>query len=235
MTELVKVVDGTPKADSRTVAEVFNKRHDDVLRAIRNLDCSDEFRARNFAETPYVHPQNHRTYNIYEMTRDGFTFLAMGFTGTKAALWKESYIEAFNKLERQVSAPLDLNNPAALRTALLGYSEKVLELEHKVEKDAPKVTFFDQFCDADGLYNLQNAARALGAKPNLFIRWLKSKYLFYQGKALVPYVQYRHKGLFDVVNRIIDDKARPQTFVTPRGLEYFAERLPENVRIDKAS
>ncbi len=116
-----------------------------------------------------------------------------------------------------------LNSPEAMRGLLLTYSEKVLALESKVEADAPKVKFYDNVANIDGLYNLQNAARALGKQPNLFIRWLKEKYLFYQGQALVPYIQFRQQGLFDVKVTIVDDKQRPQTFITPKGLRVFGE------------
>ncbi|MEZ5691212.1 MAG: BRO family protein [Rickettsiales bacterium] len=122
-----------------------------------------------------------------------------------------------------------LNDPSAMRGLLLTYSEKVIALEKKVETDAPKVTFYDSFANTDGLYNLQNAARALGKQPNLFIRKLKEKYLFYQGKSLVPYIQYRQRGLFDVKVTIVDDKQRAQTFITPKGLQFFGSQTQEAV------
>lgn len=89
---------GVPMVSSRAVAEKFGKRHDDVLKSIRNLDCSDEFRLRNFADSSYKNEQNKKQPEVL-MTRDGFTFLAMGFTGKKAAQWKEQYIAAFNQME----------------------------------------------------------------------------------------------------------------------------------------
>ena len=73
------------------------------------------------------------------------------------------------------------------------------------------------------MYNLQNAARALNHSPNLFIRSLKDTYLFYQGSALVPYQHYREQRLFEVKSTIVDNQARYQTYVTPKGLEYFAK------------
>lgn len=90
---------------SLIVAEAFEKEHKDVLKAISNLECSEEFSRRNFAHTPYVHPQNGQTYPAYRLTRDGFAFLAMGFTGKRAAIWKETFLEAFNAMERQLAAP----------------------------------------------------------------------------------------------------------------------------------
>ena len=89
---------------SLIVAQAFEKEHKDVLKAISNLECSEEFSRRNFAHTPYVHPQNGQTYPAFRLTRDGFAFLAMGFTGKRAAVWKEKFLEAFNAMERRLTA-----------------------------------------------------------------------------------------------------------------------------------
>lgn len=111
---------------------------------------------------------------------------------------------------------VDLSDPKQLRALLLDYSDKI-------EKDQPKVQFYDQYINSEGLYNLQNAARALNQNPNLFIHALKQVYLFYQGSALVPYQPYRDQGLFIVKSSIVDNTVRYQTYITPKGLEYFAE------------
>lgn len=86
---------------SLDVAETFGKRHDDVLKSIRNLECSEEFRLRNFAESSYTNSQN-KKQPMYYITRDGFTLLAMGYTGEKAMKFKEAYIKQFNVMERML-------------------------------------------------------------------------------------------------------------------------------------
>ena len=83
---------------SLIVAEKFGKRHDNVLKAILNLECSDRFRLLNFEESSYQNEQN-KTQPMYQIRRDGFAFLAMGFTGKEAAAWKEAFILAFNQME----------------------------------------------------------------------------------------------------------------------------------------
>ena len=88
-----------PITTSLRVAEAFGKRHDNVLQRVRMLDCSAEFSARNFAAAEYVDGQQ-KPRPAYEMTKDGFMFLVMGFTGSKAAAIKESYIAAFNMMEQ---------------------------------------------------------------------------------------------------------------------------------------
>lgn len=78
----------TVLANSRHVAEVFGRLHKDVLRAVDNLDCSDELNGRNFALVEYLDAKG-ETRRAYDMTKDGFTFLVMGFTGSTAARFKE--------------------------------------------------------------------------------------------------------------------------------------------------
>lgn len=85
----------------KTYHRFFTKRHDDVLKKIRNLDCSQEFSARNFAEAEYIDEQG-KPRPMYEMTKDGFVFLVMGFTGKKAAQFKEAYIAEFNRMEAEL-------------------------------------------------------------------------------------------------------------------------------------
>ena len=91
----------TARVDSLYVAKFFEKEHKDVLRAIRNLDCSEEFNQRNFAPAKYRDAKGENR-PCYHMTRDGFVFLAMGFTGKKAAHFKEFYINRFNEMEAQI-------------------------------------------------------------------------------------------------------------------------------------
>lgn len=100
---LVEVKNGKVVTTSLEVAKYFNKEHYHVLRAIRQVAEG----LANFGEAPkayfelgsYVHPQNGQTQPMYYMDRDGFTLLAMGFTGRVALEFKIAYIEAFNKME----------------------------------------------------------------------------------------------------------------------------------------
>jgi len=86
------------------VAKKFGKDHKNVLRDIRNLECSEDFRRLNFELfkiRDLSKPEGESTSHV-EMTRDGLAFLVMGFTGAKAARWKELDIEAFNRMEAQL-------------------------------------------------------------------------------------------------------------------------------------
>ncbi|MGZ5030531.1 MAG: Rha family transcriptional regulator [Methylobacter sp.] len=95
------IINGQIKTTSLKIAEHFGKQHYRVLRAIESLDCSPEFNAANFGVVEYIDAKGEKR-PAYEITRDGFTFLAMGFTGKEAAKWKEAYINAFNAMEREL-------------------------------------------------------------------------------------------------------------------------------------
>lgn len=73
----------TTVVSSLDVAETFGKRHDNVLKDIRELDCSDEFRLLNFEESTYLNSQN-KKQPMYYMTRDRFAILVMGYNGEKS-------------------------------------------------------------------------------------------------------------------------------------------------------
>jgi Rha family phage regulatory protein len=90
-------------ADSRDVAATFGKEHKHVLRDIRQLiETAPELGRSNFGHTHFINEQNGQTYSSFEMDRDGFSLLAMGFTGEKALRWKLKYIQAFNGMEDEL-------------------------------------------------------------------------------------------------------------------------------------
>lgn len=114
MNELVfRNANGVPMTNSLLVAETFGKQHKNVLRDIDNLECSEQFAELNFEPCLKIRElangvqKQDRYYNI---TRDGFTFLAMGYTGKKAAEFKEKYIAAFNAMEQQIRQGLQLSS-----------------------------------------------------------------------------------------------------------------------------
>ena len=102
MNDLVVLFNGVPMVSSQLVAEKFSKVHAKLTRDIENLHCSDEFKVANFGTCSFTNKMN-RTFEGHMMTKDGFAFLCMGFTGKKAAKWKEAYIKAFNTMEKKLS------------------------------------------------------------------------------------------------------------------------------------
>lgn len=98
----VEIADGVAVTTSLAIAEHFNKRHDHVLESIRNAEVSDSFRDPNFRESKYVPNGQTRSYPMYYLTKNGFVFLVMGFTGEEAGRIKEAYINAFDQMESQL-------------------------------------------------------------------------------------------------------------------------------------
>ena len=117
MNTLVTLMDGKAVTTSRKIAEVFGKEHKSVLRTIDSLEIPEDFRKRNFAPSGYQ-AQNGLgktvNYKMYLITRDGFTLLAMGFTGKKAMQFKLAYIAAFNAMEAELAARQNAPEPAPL-------------------------------------------------------------------------------------------------------------------------
>ena len=118
MNGLIDMNNGNPVVSSKDIADKFNKVHRSVLRSIQKLDCSDEFREHNFVLSSYLSDQN-KKLPCFNMTRDGFTFLCMGFTGPESAKWKESYIAAFNAMEKVLTeAPATMMSLNAIVSAI---------------------------------------------------------------------------------------------------------------------
>lgn len=99
--QMVQCDEGMPTTDSLRVAEKFGKQHAKVLRAIRLLTCSAKFRQANFGESSYLNEQG-KSQPMITMTKDGFMFLVMGFTGFKASAWKEGFLSAFNWMAEEL-------------------------------------------------------------------------------------------------------------------------------------
>lgn len=118
---VVTVVDGEVTTLSTDVAAFFQKDHSKVIRAIENIiSHTPQDRLANFGETVVTRENPSGGAPIqskaYRLTRDGFTFLAMGFTGERAQAFKWAYIDAFNRMEKQlhpaVECPIATITPA---------------------------------------------------------------------------------------------------------------------------
>lgn len=137
---ILSTQNGEPVASSREVAKRFGKNHRDVLRAIEDIlegvrkiaQTPKDITAQNcavtqmFFKSEYTHPQNHQKYPMYLMNRDGFSLLAMGFTGKEAVQWKLKYISAFNAMEKQLAAQ-DANIQSAI--------DRVIEARKKLDEN----------------------------------------------------------------------------------------------------
>ncbi|EFG0187987.1 peptidase [Escherichia coli] len=112
----ITIINGRVVTTSLAVSNYFTKRHERVLDRIRNLECSAEFTEHNFVLSEYTDASG-RKLPCYQITRDGFAFLAMGFTGKRAARFKEAYINAFNQMEKNLSCADAVDMSAVARNA----------------------------------------------------------------------------------------------------------------------
>ena len=126
MNELVIMKSKQALTTSLKVAETFSKEHKVVMRAIKNLAAQNCTVEKMFVESTYVDSRGHEQ-PMYYMNRDGFTLLAMGFTGKDAMKFKLEYIEAFNKMEQMIKAqalPQTLKKKLALTMQVTGRLDK---------------------------------------------------------------------------------------------------------------
>lgn len=138
---ILSTQNGEPVASSRQIAESFGKEHKNVMQAVANLVAENSAAKSMFYETTFEN--RGKQYPMYLMNRDGFTLLAMGFTGKAALEWKLKYIAAFNAMEKQLAERPQLSRAELMAQALIAAHE---ELEHKDAKIAeltPKGIFAD--------------------------------------------------------------------------------------------
>lgn len=119
LVEIIRIhKEDTTVVTSLDIAETFGKEHKNVLKDIRELECSERFGRLNFEQTSYTDSFN-RKQPMYYITRDGFTLLVMGYTGKKAMQFKEAYIGQFNAMEKALTDKIkEREKGIAVRQAL---------------------------------------------------------------------------------------------------------------------
>ena len=161
----LQVADGGVYADSRRVAEVFGRLHKNVLAAIRDLDCSADFRRLNFQPFEINDLTGTSTSHV-TMTRNGFAFLAMGFTGAKAAEFKELYITRFDAMEAELRRR-DGGVAASTRAGL-------------------KALFLETLAERDGALLPRLIESALASDPRVAVREFKAPLQILQEAGVPP-------------------------------------------------
>jgi len=194
---------GQDVTTTRIVAKVFGKSHDNVLRDIQNLECSPEFSLLNFEESKYINDRG-REYPMYLMSKDGFSFLVMGYTGGKAAEFKEKFINEFNKREALLKnddfilsrALTILNERTKLLEAEVSKKEQQLELaENTIKQQAPKVAYCMEVLESHSDITTTVIAKELGTCAKVLNLKLKAMGIHYnQNGTWVLKAKYQDKG-----------------------------------------
>lgn len=237
MQELVKIENNQVVVSSRDVAEKFQKLHKDVLESIRQILAAENSATKLFFETTFE--SRGKQYPEFLMNRDGFSLLAMGFTGKEALQWKLKYIEAFNRMEQelkqQFKAPTTLKE--ALRLAL-EQQEKIEEQQKAIEEAKPKVLFAEAVASSKTTILIGELAKMLKQNgidigQNKLFAWLRDNgYLIKrQGSDYNMPSQYSmNLGLFEIKETSITHADGHITInrtpkVTGKGQQYFINKF----------
>lgn len=220
--------------DSRTLAADTGKQHGHILRDIDHLAKEmplQDWRAL-FSAVSEFSPTANRDVRYFEMTRDGFMLLAMGFTGKEWTEWKLKLIGAFNYMEAQLRENVDdvLNNPSRLRTALANYAERVETLEVHLATTAPKAIIYDQIASSDLKVTITVAAKVIKKPPNEVFEWMRAHKWIYKNGSNTPNQDKINAGLMILEIGPIKDgpsKGRmvAQPYLTGRGVLKLAEQI----------
>lgn len=200
MNEMILVTNENGKAmtTSLKIAEVFGKRHDDVIRKIR--EKTNLFGLRNFTESSYINSQN-KEQPMYLLDRDFTTFLIMGFTGSKADEFKMKYIQAFNEMEDFIKNNLVKPDSYMIEDKVerakrwIEEQQKMIALEKELIEVKPKAEYCDKVLDSDSLITTTIVAKDYGLSAVALNRILaENKVIFKQSNQWVAYAKYSKLG-----------------------------------------
>lgn len=226
---------GKDVTTSLIVADVFGKEHKHVLRDIKELTCSREFRERNFALSYYLTSQG-KELPMYEITKDGFSFLAMGFSGVKAGEFKEKFIAEFNKRDSLLK-----NDDYIIGRAISVLSERqrlleqqILQKDEQIEVAKPKVEYYDNVLQSSKLIPTTIIAKELGmtaGKLNSKLHELGVQHKV--NGTWVLYSKYEKKEYTGTKTHLFEDSKGNEntsilTYWTEKGREFIHEIINKN-------
>lgn len=190
---------GEPVASSRQIAENFEKNHNHVLRDIDSLKKDVSNFGQMFFETT-VPDSYGREQRAYLMNRDGFTLLAMGFTGKAALEWKLKYIAAFNEMEKKLTEQPQLTRSQLLATALIAAHEELEEKDKQIAELTPKGIFADAVSASSQSILVGEMAKLLSQNgiqmgQNRLFAWLRENGYLIKGKKRTDYNMPTQKSI----------------------------------------
>ena len=245
MTDIIlSVKNNEAVVSSRQIAESFGKEHRNVMQSIKNLSAENSAVTQMFYKSEYTAGTG-KKYPMYLMNRDGFSLLAMGFTGKEAVQWKLKYIAAFNAMEKQLTQPKQLSKTEILSQALLIANEELEESKKQITaltaKNAeliPKAEFADAISASNASVLIGSFAIVLKQNgcdigQNRLFRYLRENgYLISQkgDRYNTPTQWAMEMGLFEVETTLFttaygNAKISYTTRVTPKGQQYLINKL----------
>ena len=245
MTDIIlSVKNNEAVVSSRQIAESFGKEHRNVIQSIKNLSAENSAVTQMFYKSEYTAGTG-KKYPMYLMNRDGFSLLAMGFTGKEAVQWKLKYIAAFNEMEKQLTQPKQLSKTEILSQALLIAHEELEESKKQItaltEKNAeliPKAEFADAISASKASVLIGSFAIVLKQDgcdigQNRLFRYLRENgYLISQkgDRYNTPTQWAMEMGLFEVETTLFttaygNAKISYTTRITPKGQQHLINKL----------
>jgi len=233
---------------SRVVAERFGKRHDNVVRAIEEkISTNSKLRTlKYFIESSYKDAKG-ESRKEYLMTRDGFTFIVMGFTGKDADDFKMAYIEAFNKMEEALKnqAP---QLPTTYKDALIALVAEVeakeqLQLEVKAKEEIiqemqPKVEYHNEVLQRSDLITTTDIAKDLGMSAKALNDFLMEQKVIYRRTpkdSFKPYANYQWlivEGYADYKIYSVENSKQSLQW-TEKGRQFIIRLVEQAVLLNK--
>lgn len=245
--------------NSILVAEKFGKEHKNVLRDIRTLlgGLLKIEHTPMFEETVYINPQNGQTYPMFVMNRDGFSLLAMGFTGKKALEFKLGFIAAFNKMEAELRKGSHLI-PQSFSEALMLAANQAKQIEEQqkmlVAKNATidaqnntisemssaisemqvKVSYYDRILQSKGLMDIKQIAQDYGMSAQALNKMLWEMRIQYKvNKQWILYSPYNamgyvHSDTIPITHSDGSPGTKLHTKWTQKGRLFLYEKLKKN-------
>jgi len=240
MNELINIEnkDGVLLVSSREVAEIFEKRHDHVLRDVEALlDQNPKLGADYFIESSYKAGTG-KPYKQYELTRDGFSLLAMGFTGAKALEWKLKYLEAFNKMEEVIKTGGIPHGKELIALAVIEAQKVIEDQGRQIQELTPKGIFADSVAASHTTILIGELAKILKQNgvdtgQNRLFQWMRENGYLINRKGTdysMPTQRSMEMGLFEIKETSISHSDGHITVnktpkVTGKGQIYFINKL----------
>lgn len=237
---ILKEQNGQVLASSREIAEKFGKEHKDVLESIRNLTAENSAVKNMFKSSQYINSRG-RTYDEFLMNRDGFSLLAMGFTGKKALEWKLKYISAFNEMEQRIKSGNQLTEEEKLKLQLFSKDAAEVAYAHNrlVElATAPyieKADYHDEVLKKKGLITTTVVAKDLGFNSATKLNQvMNANHIIFKNQSgtWCPYAEYEWliKEEYADYQSYTTDKAVPCLKWTEKGRKWIVQNYSQWVK-----
>lgn len=232
---ITRTEDGKLVVSSRQIAESFSKQHSHILRTIKDKISGNPIldSEKYFIKSTYI--DRGKQYIEYLLTRDGFSFLVMGFTGAKADEWKLKYIEAFNTMERKLKeiSKLDsymIDDPIERAKRWIEEREQYNKVAAELDEQN---SFVNKISESNGSMLVREVAK-LASKGNITIGekalWNKLREWGYiSKKSTEPMQSAINAGWFEVIERVVDRSGKSliykTTKVTNKGQIHIIKKL----------